>query len=43
MLNTLCEICRETGDYFFIVGEILKDIRWPWTPPGLGPEYFTYG
>ncbi len=43
MLNALREICRETGDYFFIIGEILRDIRRPWDLPGLPPEDFAFG
>lgn len=43
MLNALREICRETGDYFFIIGDILRDIRMPWDGPMLPPEYFAYG
>ena len=43
MLNALRAIYHETGNYFFIVGDILKDIRRPWDPPMLPPEYFAYG
>ena len=43
MRNALREIGRETGNYFFAIGEILKDIRRPWDPPMLPPEFFAYG
>ena len=43
MLNAFKMICHETGNYFFIIGDILRDIRMPWDAPGLPPEYFAYG
>lgn len=43
MRNALIMIWHETGNYFFIVGDILKDIRRPWDLPMLPPEYFAHG
>ncbi len=42
-MDTMWVLKEATLDYLFIVGDILKDIRMPWDPPGLGPEYFVYG
>lgn len=43
MSNAWFAIRWETIDYFHGIGAILKDIRMPWDPPGLGPEYFAFG
>lgn len=44
MLNAIIMISHETSNYFYNVLDVLKDIRWPWTPGAmLPPEYFVYG
>lgn len=43
MLNAIVMIGHETSNYFYIVLDILKDIRRPWDLPMLPPKYFAYG